>query len=149
MHQYSLFFLNFLFSLFHFFSSLLFCSLPQPSPSPPVRSLAKALFSVLHNLSFMARLLSPVPTQNTLGGYRKRCPYLCGIGVATFVQTLKRFFFQHLNFFFSKPVFVISYPFLLFLRLASFWPITITLTLNSLSTSLTILSSFLTATYLL
>ena len=59
------------------------------------------------------------------------------------------FFSQHLNFFFSKPIFVISYPFLLFLRLSSLWPITITLVLNSLSTSLTILSSLLTTTYLL
>ena len=65
------------------------------------------------------------------------------------LNTKEVFFFQHLNFLFSKPVFVISYPFLLFSRLASFWAITITSVLNSLSTSLTILSSFLIATYLL
>ena len=53
------------------------------------------------------------------------------------LNTKEVFFFQHLNFLFSKPVFVISYPFLLFSRLASFWAITITSVLNSLSTSLT------------
>ena len=149
MRSFSPFFLNFLFSLFHFFSSLIFCSLPQPSPSPLVRSLAKALFSVLHSLSFMARLLSPIPTQNTLGGYRKRCPYLCGIGVAAFVQTLKWFFFSNTLIFFFKASFCYFLPFFVIFEIGQFLANHNHFDLNSLSTSLTILSSFLTATYLL
>ena len=137
-------------SFFFFFSPFLFPSPTLTFSSNEILSESIILCAPQHILHGQASLSNPCSEHSrriqkmTSLPLQYWCCYFC-------LNTTKVFFFfsQHLNFFFSKPIFVISYPFLLFLRLSSLWPITITLVLNSLSTSLTILSSLLTATYLL